>query len=120
MHELLKYRQVFRGHFPSATLVSPGGISESVTQHGLARIERRPHQFMNELGARREHQQQLGIRTQFTVAVVEQDIAHFFSQRRAARLTGQDHFMALRCQPVMNMAHLGTLASSFAALQCDK
>ncbi|MCY1432711.1 hypothetical protein D9M71_487180 [compost metagenome] len=72
------------------------------------------------LGARREHQQQLGIGGHRLGTGLEQQLADAFGQRRTARLAGQQHFAAGTLEAFGQIVAIGTLAGAFGAFEGDE
>jgi len=50
----------------------------------------------------------------------KQQAAQFFSQRRTARLAGDDNFMTVLTQPLGKPLQVGTLASTIDTFQGDE
>ena len=103
------------------TLVSQRGVVEAVTQHDLARRQRRANHLPHVLGTRRAKEQGLRFgRHGGVFQAVEQDVADLFRDGCAARLAGRQDRVPRRLEGGQRAVILRGFAGTLRPFKRDK
>ena len=120
LHRLLETGNQRLRQPPSPTLIGVARIGESVTDHPLPLLERRPDEFPKVGSPRREHQQQLGQGWHRPLPPCQQHLADLLCHGNSARFPGHDHALAGRPQALGNECQVGGLSGTLDTLQGDE
>ena len=104
----------------TAALVGIAGIDEAITQHPLARSERRLDRFAHQLGTGGEHQQQLAFRAHAAQGRIEHDRTHRLAERGPAGFAREHRRDAMAQEMFAQAGDEGALARALAAFQGDE
>src|ERR1035437_671204 len=104
----------------AAALVNQRGIRETVGEDDLAAVQRGCDPLVHILRPRGEIEQHFGGGAEFLVGGIEQDAADLHADRGAAGLGGFQHSPAQAAQAGVQAVHLGGLAGTIHALECDE
>lgn len=104
----------------ATALVGVAGVGEAVGQDPASRRQRGTDGTAHQLGARGEHEQQLGLGGEPLELGIEQHRADGLAGGRAAGFARDQHIVPLRRQLFAHGAEHGALARTFTAFQGDE
>ncbi len=106
-----------QGNALARALVGGGGIREAVTDHPVARVQRRQDDASYMIGARGEQQQRLGERLH---RMLQDRFAQLLGEIRAAWLARHDDMVSPRAERIRNELDVRRLARAVDSLQGDE